>query len=187
MGGFWFDCLTSIPAAWLEFVNLKLYCTEIREDHLGDDPAIFGDDDSFRILRSVKPLKVFRMMKTLKAVAATNIGSIYGSSTAIMLSQTFRVPSFVLRVGQVLFLLSLLIHTSACMYWLVKSDSSSAANLADWMNEQNVDVDGKSDATLMEKYIVSVYFVFTIFTTVGFGDITPVNLEERGDCRHTHL
>lgn len=131
------------------------------------------------MLRSVKPLRIFRMLKTLKAVAAINIGSIYGSSTAIMLAQTFRIPSFVLRVGQVLLVLTLLVHTSACMFWLVKTDSTPAADVDDWMIRNGLS--SYERASLSEKYVAAVYFVFTIFTTVGFGDMVPETTEERGN------
>jgi CBS domain containing-hemolysin-like protein len=139
--------------------------------------SLLDEDQAFRILRSVKPLRIFRMLKTLKAVAAINIGSIYGSSTAIMLAQTFRIPSFVLRVGQVLFVLSLLVHTSACMFWLIKTDVTPADEIDDWMIRNNLSI--HLHASLSEKYVAAVYFVFTIFTTVGFGDMVPESTSER--------
>ena len=139
--------------------------------------SLLDEDQAFRVLRSVKPLRIFRMLKTLKAVAAINIGSIYGSSTAIMLAQTFRIPSFVLRVGQVLFVLSLLVHTSACMFWLIKTDVTPADEIDDWMIRNNLSI--HLHASLSEKYVAAVYFVFTIFTTVGFGDMVPESTSER--------
>ena len=78
------------------------------------------------------------------------------------------------------------IHIAGCMMWLVKvliEDEETVLSFLDqqsWLNDEHVPLSttkGKLDA-----YVVCVYFVTVVTTTVGFGDITPQSSEERIAC-----
>ena len=62
------------------------------------------------------------------------------------------------------------------MFWLVKTMSTGEEELSIFYLSNNL-----GDApSLFQRYIVASYFVTTVFTTVGFGDIAAVLREEAG-------
>jgi hyperpolarization activated cyclic nucleotide-gated potassium channel 1 len=68
--------------------------------------------------------------------------------------------------------ISLFIHISGCI-WFYVSNLGETEKFT-WIDKQNI-----SDKDDVEIYLTCIYFVFTTFTTVGYGDITPVSNSEK--------
>jgi hypothetical protein len=61
------------------------------------------------------------------------------------------------------------VHTCSCIFWLSKVLSHSEGDVAAFMDKFNISDDVKV------QYTASFYFITTIITTIGFGDIVPYN------------
>lgn len=77
---------------------------------------------------------------------------------------------------QVLTGIGLGVHTCACVFWLCKVLSHPEEDVLAFMDKFNINEDVKV------QYTASFYFITTIITTIGFGDIVPYNTAERIFC-----
>lgn len=75
--------------------------------------------------------------------------------------------------------LVLLVHTTACTFWLVKTLTCSREEIVDFQHTHGFPHDTTDEMPLKDKYLLASYYINTIFTTVGFGDVVAVNSEER--------
>eukprot|EP00961_Rhodomonas_salina_P264027 3568357-Rhodomonas_salina.1 len=55
----------------------------------------------------------------------------------------------------------------ACLYWLVKTVSSTEAEIQQFEIDNNLG----PEPDVMHKYVLAGYFINAIYTTVGFGDV----------------
>ena len=85
-------------------------------------------------------------------------------------------PPRILLLLQVLTGIALGVHTCACIFWLCKVLSHPEEEVFKFMEEFEINTDVKV------QYTASFYFITTIITTIGFGDITPYNTAERIFC-----
>ena len=69
-------------------------------------------------------------------------------------------------------------HIFCCVTWAM----SVAMTKTSWIDEPDNDysLDGSTlrEETLYTKYVTSLYFTFSTLTTVGYGDIIPMNISE---------
>ncbi|CAK4759880.1 unnamed protein product [Aphanomyces euteiches] len=61
-------------------------------------------------------------------------------------------------------------HLSSCAFFFVGATSNDLYDGMSWISDQ-----GLNNATLGEKYVMSLYFAFTTMATVGYGDILPIS------------
>jgi len=127
---------------------------------------------ALRVIRALKPLKIARILRSIKFLRVLKL-----VSTVL---EYLRIPPFVDRIFKVLVAILLLVHACACCYWLVKESSNLPEEVDHWLI--SVGVPDGLDSTLYEKYVTSFYFVNTVFCTVGFGDISAENSQERLFC-----
>jgi len=115
---------------------------------------------SFRVLRLVRMLRLVRVVKLFKRLH-TKVGF------------SFALVKIMRCMGVTL----LLVHWLACGWahlglhgheyagddvnWLMKTNLASRKEVADF--------------TILDAYTLALYFCFVVLTTVGFGDITPLN------------
>lgn len=127
------------------------------------------NDSSYvcRFTRIIKPLRIIRLVRLLKIMQSKNI------LTHFSTVKTEPPPWIVL--GKVFVFIFLAVHLSGCFYWLVKMICSDGADVEQFLTIQNL----PPDASVAERYVVSIYFVSTVFTTVGFGDVSAVSTGER--------
>ena len=77
-----------------------------------------------------------------------------------------------------------IIHLGGCAVWFVKVFTSDLGDVLDFLEEHRPFASG-SPADLatpqgkVATYLTCAYFVTTVFSTVGFGDITATNSYER--------
>jgi len=94
------------------------------------------------------------------------------------LESYLRLPPFMFRMARVFCIIFYAVHITSCTFWLIKERSNSEEEMKDWIDSLLPVPEEQSDS-LYHKYVVSFYFINTIFSTVGFGDIKPVNSSER--------
>ena len=57
------------------------------------------------------------------------------------------------------------VHLSACFFWIVKENTNSPEEIELFLADLN------TGTSVPEKYVLACYFIVTVCTTVGFGDI----------------
>lgn len=63
--------------------------------------------------------------------------------------------------------------------WFVKVLSSTLEQVDDFLSSMALDADIKTASGKVEIYVLCTYFVTTVFSTVGFGDVHALNMAER--------
>jgi hypothetical protein len=159
--GFFFDLGTSFPVSFMEAAILA-QCSAGKEGIDGIQPS------SLRMIRVAKPLRLFKLVRIVKVVKTLAIADAIGDR--------FRIPPRILRLIKVLSGIALGVHTCSCTFWLVKVVTSSMEEVDTFREEYGISAD------VQVQYLASFYFITTIMTTIGFGDIVPRNSMERLYC-----
>ncbi|EKX37660.1 hypothetical protein GUITHDRAFT_165407 [Guillardia theta CCMP2712] len=160
--GFFFDLVTSVPVSYYEYALYKSCLHD--SNHKDYVPASFG-----RVLRSLKPLRIARLLKTLKFGKVLDLLAAAG--------EYFRLPPFALRMIKTMLFICLLVHVSACCFWLIKELTNTEEQRTLFLEKNNL-----TTAGLFDRYVLCFYFVNTVFCTIGFGDISGDNAAERIYC-----
>eukprot|EP00293_Proteomonas_sulcata_P019167 CAMPEP_0184314466 /NCGR_PEP_ID=MMETSP1049-20130417/74367_1 /TAXON_ID=77928 /ORGANISM="Proteomonas sulcata, Strain CCMP704" /LENGTH=789 /DNA_ID=CAMNT_0026632391 /DNA_START=75 /DNA_END=2444 /DNA_ORIENTATION=- len=161
-----FDVVTSVPVSYIDaWVLSSAQCTSS-----GENMDTTFNASSLRLLRILKPLRIFKMIRILKLIRVLHVFD--------AIEKLFRPPPLLFRVFRVLAGIAFLVHACACTYWLVKTISSDEDEVFVFLEGMNL----PRDASLAQRYILSQYFVNTVFTTVGFGDIAAESTAEQVYC-----
>ena len=119
----------------------------------------------FRLLRLFKLLRFFRMLRTFNNV----LRAILTRSVVVTM-----------RLVRIILLMMLFTHYFACIYWWIGQASLTWGYEESWINNDRWDLlDGY---TRSEQYIKCFYFSLAQVSTVGFGDIHPINAYEEFVC-----
>ncbi|EKX43259.1 hypothetical protein GUITHDRAFT_140581 [Guillardia theta CCMP2712] len=162
-GSFCFDVITSIPVSWVEFFTLRK-CEE----------GGGGSKSSLRVVRVVKPLRLFKLLRVIKAMKILAILD--------RIESYLNLPPFMFRMLRVFCIVVYVVHMTACTYWLVKELTHSREETDAWFLSLFSEGSGVEAGDLFHQYVLATYFINTIFSTVGFGDVAPDNSEERIFC-----
>ena len=146
---FFFDFVACFPSQFLDFSDSKNYNGLLRLMRLP------------RLYRLVRVLRIVKLMQ-----------GITGSEMLESAIRKVNLHGGVLRLLKFSFMVVIIVHVVGCFWyflaWLYDFDPSTWVFRAQRQND--------SSGTL---YLVSIYWVFTVITTVGFGDITAANTTER--------
>eukprot|EP01038_Epipyxis_sp_PR26KG_P011450 gene11450-15340_t len=127
-------------------------------------------------LASIKLLKIFRFARLLKFFRLLNIQkylnkieNLTGVSPALFDMFKLFVEVFIIA------------HLIACCFWGISSVISKTRwyNVVDQSYGDEIVTEDFQHGSLASQYLISLYFTFTTLTTVGYGDITPINMEEK--------
>lgn len=154
---FLFDCVTSLPTSWVEYAALS-ECGGA--DNAGGDAVL----ESMRLFRLLKPLRLVKLLRFFKFAKIFTI-----------LDGLLRISPNTIKLVKLLFGLCLLVNLVACIYWLLKSSFNKEF-------DEFLETHGVNPNSMTDKWILAVYFINTVFTTVGFGDLDGDNEIERGFC-----
>lgn len=112
----------------------------------------------YRLVRIVRLVRVFRLVKNQGFF--TKISNLLKMNAGIMRMLKFSVTTI------------LIVHIVGCFwYYIAKIEEFSPDT---WVIRHNIENESNE-----EKYLASVYWVFTTLTTVGFGDIQANTVYER--------
>ena len=116
-----------------------------------------------RIGKMYKLVRLFRLVKILKLVK---------SNKRLMnqFSEKMRISAGTERLAFFSVFFVIFLHVSSCLFIMIgKSNNDDEPS---WL-------DSFTDKADEEVFVCSIYFVLTTTSTVGYGDITPVNTIER--------
>ena len=173
-GGFFFDLATSIPETMIERALRGIYCSEGSGKPLDDILPL-------RIVQVLRPIRVFRIFRILNM--RKKIEALERVINVSVFLDSLRIPSFVTRMLWNFWWMFFVVHTATCLFWLSKEFSCSESEIESWLEDKLINEESKHhlghQASLVQRYILAFYFVNTMFTTIGFGDLVPVNDAER--------
>jgi len=117
-------------------------------------------------------LKTARLLRLLRVARRIDQYSEYGAAVLVLLMATY----------------TLIAHWLACLYYamafyerpnLEEKQIGWLYKLADTVNKPFVANDSHSGPDVQSRYITSLYFTFTILTSVGFGNVAAVTNPEK--------
>jgi CRP-like cAMP-binding protein len=119
-----------------------------------------------RITRLSRLIRLGRMSKFVKMFRAFN----EFPPIHFIIETLGHKAMLVISAGATFFLLA---HICACLWYLVTALTLEEDGLPDDSNW--LDKLGLREAPPRVQWVWSVYFIYTVFTTVGFGDVTPTS------------
>jgi len=116
-------------------------------------------------------LKTARLLRLLRVARRIDQYSEYGAAVLILLMATF----------------TLIAHWLACVYYAIAfyerphldKEIGYLYKLANTVNMPYLANDSHSGPDLRSRYVTSLYFTFTILTSVGFGNVAAVTNAEK--------
>mmetsp|Transcript_101992 Transcript_101992/g.297468 ORF Transcript_101992/g.297468 Transcript_101992/m.297468 type:complete len:747 (-) Transcript_101992:93-2333(-) len=153
LGLFWVNLLACLPAGLVEAL-LRAFSSDSR-----------GHPSVNRLARLARLNRMARLPKLLRL---SRFFQFVGDSREMRLFRSMRG----FRVLSVITLLLACLHLLACFWYLCAALHDDPRET--WVGRRSVDASGTSllEQSPLEQWLVSMYFVLTVFTTVGFGDIS---------------
>ncbi|KAJ8598622.1 hypothetical protein CTAYLR_003047 [Chrysophaeum taylorii] len=154
-GAFVWDLLSCFPV-WFMYVGRSSRSTSSQKLHLLRLFKLLRLAKTFRVLRNTTLMRKFRYERDFSVVKV--------------------------HLSFVLLFYVTASHWLACLWGYVGNHAASPKN--SWMSTL-VDFHANSKYNIKNpkvQYLYSLYFVTTTLTTVGYGDISPINLTERAVC-----
>lgn len=176
-GQFWFDLLTCLPGAIIQARLQQDLCVPSRRAPSDGGTAVtHGEEKILFVMRLLRPIRLFRLMRMMKmGEKLDNLHPKSGLALRVVDWVTRQVPPFLFPISKCFLKIFLIVHTCVCLFWLVKEATIPYEEISLWV--EGFGLDNKS--SFLERYALAFYYVNTIFTTVGFGDVTPLTNEER--------
>eukprot|EP01029_Cantina_marsupialis_P008279 TRINITY_DN1966_c1_g2_i3.p1 TRINITY_DN1966_c1_g2~~TRINITY_DN1966_c1_g2_i3.p1 ORF type:complete len:1326 (+),score=370.72 TRINITY_DN1966_c1_g2_i3:205-4182(+) len=143
----WFvvDLLSSIPFTWIDLVF-----------------ATSSELKSAKLFKSAKLLRLFKLLRVVR------LGRVFRQY-----EKKIHMKPAVFRMIKLLMMMCFIAHLNGCLWHAVghyTSDSEDGTWMKDYCIRFQCNID---DLSLKDRYIISVYWAFSVMTTVGFGEITP--------------
>jgi hypothetical protein len=146
---FWVDFLATFPYDWL--------IQGVSFDPSVIDASTASASKTTRVLRIAR---IFRFLRILRLLRIAKLKKILIKIEDYLASNTLAMICFIA-------------HWTACFWFLIGYQESSSHPIT-WVTAAGI-----LDASSYEQYLTSLYWAFTTIATVGYGDITPIILEEK--------
>eukprot|EP00644_Phytophthora_capsici_P013625 jgi/Phyca11/117293/e_gw1.33.181.1 len=122
-----------------------------------------------------KSLRLFRTLKLIKLLRLMRLSKLLKMNSQWMAELDINVDT--VRLLKLLAPVMIIAHYVGCFWYYMSADRDASDA---WWGSPNVYFEDPD--SILSKYIASIYWAITTMTTVGFGDIYPVNDLERGYC-----
>ena len=130
--------------------------------------ASAGSDDANSSSSTLKVLRALRLVRLLRLLRLLKVQQHIDA-----LEDELQISLQSLQLVKVVFGLLYITHILGCFWFWTASMSPESS----WLTSYD---DGSGlEADVWTQYLYSVYFTFTTLTTVGYGDVTPTNNDER--------
>lgn len=153
-GWFWFDLIACLPSEVFELIA----------GSGGGMNKVTRLPRLYRVTRLARLMRMTRMLRIAKIFRGNPLVNI--ASQAIGQSRAASVLKFMT-------LLVCLAHLLGCIWYLIGALSANPIEDS-WIGRRS----GLAEKSDFTHWVTSVYFVITVFTSVGFGDIHPVTDSE---------
>lgn len=121
-------------------------------------------------LTTIQLLKSLRLVRLLKLFQTVNI-----PKTLSVLEESLNINANALSLATTILQVLLISHMVCCLWWGL----CTAISTSTWYDDTAMVYDTLRLSPFSDQYIASLYFSITTLTTTGYGDIIPVNSEER--------
>ena len=148
------------------------------EGDLGSGTTDLGNPRGTNLLGSVRAIKLFRMLKLARILKASRI--IKRQLYDVLMSK-MEFTYAVLTMVRMLMLLILWAHWQACLWGLGSSFMSGDTWLTTFENSWPGAADGNYP-TAFDTYAAALYWSVMTLTSIGYGEMLPVNTTERVLC-----
>lgn len=155
---FWMDLLASVPYTW--FIDGIIE----KDDGSNDSGSLYKAPQLLRLVRMSRFLRVLRLLRLAK------LKKILMKIEDYIASNTLATLFVFARLLSVVFFIA---HWTAC-WWYYIGFQDMAVNPMTWITKAKIENKPNS-----EKYITALYWAFTTMTTVGYGDITAITINEK--------
>ena len=158
-GFFFLDLIASIPISTIMYLN---YLNQ-------ESSAEYNQNLHF--INLIKTLKVYRIMVIFKVLRILR-----QSKLIEVIARKFFITPQVSSVFTNMVRLLFLVHFIGCMWGLVAVTFETEFR-DNWLRDKDLE-----NASPLERYTTSCYWAVMTITTVGYGEISPVNVYEATVC-----
>ena len=123
-----------------------------------------ADSNTLQLCRLLRLLRVVKMLRVVNFLKLSY-------RTEDMLNVSPAILGLCTTLAQVIFIS----HLICCMWWGLCTKMSEVA----WFDDVKGMTPSIRDAQFHDQYVTSLYWTITTLSSVGYGDITPINNSER--------
>jgi hypothetical protein len=160
----WFlpDIVASIPYDWLYFLITR------------DDPNKVKATRLFRFARAIRALRLLRVMRVGRLLESVDY-------LEEQIEQS-NIKTFFFNVAKIIFLVFGILHFSACFWYICGWKSAEQYEYTGEPRSWTEALPSTIDSPF-ERWLWAFHFTMATMTTVGYGDVKPLNTLEIAYCQ----
>ena len=118
----------------------------------------------------IKIPRFIRLIRAAKFIQTSE--ELWKSPMIKSFSSSIEVNPKVMAVVRIVVILSVVVHVVGCIWLFIGESSEGSPN--NWLVKYGI-----QDSSQSDKYLRAIYWAVTTFSTVGYGDVVPVNNIEK--------